>query len=62
VIDYLPKKDNRKLRATVDINHYEDIYYLVDKISNDGNQIILHPKKTMKAEFVTEKYSTPFDN
>jgi hypothetical protein len=59
VIDYLPKKDNRKLRATVDINHYEDIYYLVDKISNDGNQIILHPKKTMKAEFVTEKYSTP---
>lgn len=59
VIDYLPKKDNRKLRATVDLNHYEDIYYLVDKISNDGHQITLQPKKTMRAEFVTEKYLTP---
>lgn len=59
VIDYLPKKDHRKLRTTVDLNHYEDIYYLVDKISNDGQQIILRPKKTMRAEFATEKYSTP---
>ena len=59
VIDYLPKKDNRKLRATVDLNHYEDIYYLVDKISNDGNQITFQPKKSMRAEFATEKYTTP---
>lgn len=59
VIDYLPKKENRKLRATVDLNHYEDIYYLVDKISNDGQQIILQPKKTKRTEFVTEKYPTP---
>ncbi len=59
VIDYLPKNENRKLRTTLDLNHYEDIYYLVDKISNDGQQIILQPKKTMRTEFVTEKYSTP---
>lgn len=59
VIDYLPKNDNRKLRATVDLNYYEDIYYLVDKISNDGHQIILQPKKTMRAGFATENYSTP---
>jgi hypothetical protein len=59
VIDYLVKKDDRKLRATVDLNHYEDIYYLVDKISNDGQQITLQPKKTKRTEFATEKYSTP---
>jgi hypothetical protein len=59
VIDYLLKKDNRKLRSTVDLNHYEDIYYLVDKVSIDEHQITLHPKKTMKAEFVTEKYLPP---
>jgi len=59
VIDYLLKKDNRKLRSTVDLNHYEDIYYSVDKVSIDEHQITLHPKKTMKAEFVTEKYLPP---
>jgi len=59
VIDYLSKKDNRKLRTTIDLNHYEDIYYLVDKISTDGHQITLQPKKTLRAEVVTEKYSTP---
>jgi hypothetical protein len=59
VVDYLPKNENRKLRATIDLNHYEDIYYLVDKISKDGQQIVLQPKKTKRTEFVTEKYSIP---
>jgi len=59
VITYLPKEENRKLRATVDLNHFEDIYYLVDKIFYDGQQIILEPKKSMRAELVSEKYSTP---
>lgn len=59
VVDHLIKKNNKQLKTTIDLNHYEDIYFLVDKITVNGQQIIFQPKKTLKAEFVTEKYATP---
>jgi hypothetical protein len=59
VVDYLTKKTDKQLRTTIDLNHYEDIYYLVDKILVDEQHISFQPKKTLKSELVTEKYSTP---
>lgn len=59
VIDYLAKKDNRHLRTTLTLDHYEDIYFLVDKISIDNQRIVFLPKKTPKSELVTKKYATP---
>ena len=59
VIDYLTKKTDKQSRTTIDLNHYEDIYYLVDKILVDGRQIIFKPKATLKSELVTERYTTP---
>ena len=59
VVDYLSKKSNKQLTTTIDLHHYEDIYILVDKVTVDGHRIIFLPKKTLKTEFVTEKYSTP---
>ena len=59
VIDCLTKKSNKQLTTTIDLHHYEDIYFLIDKITVNDQQIIFQPKKTMKAEFVTKNYSTP---
>lgn len=59
VIDYSTTKSSKQLRTTIDLNHYEDIYYLVDKIGVDGLQIIFQPKKTPKSELVTGRYATP---
>lgn len=59
VIDYLVKKDNKRLRGDFDLKHYEEIYYLVDKISSDGQRIRLQPKKSMRAGIATAGYKTP---
>jgi hypothetical protein len=59
IIDYLVKKDNKRLRGAFDLKHYEEIYYLVDKISSDGQQIRFQPKKSMRAGIATAGYKTP---
>jgi hypothetical protein len=59
IIDYLIKKDNKRLRGDFDLKHYEEIYYLVDKISSDGQQIRFQPKKSMRAAIATAEYKTP---
>ncbi len=59
VIEYLAKKNNTKRKGTIDLNHYEDIYLLVDRISKEGEQIILQPNKSYRAELVTKEYTTP---
>lgn len=59
VVACIIKKSNKQLTTTFDLHHYEDIYFLVDKIAVDGHRIIFQPRKTLKAELVTEKYSTP---
>jgi len=59
VVDYSTTKSGKQLRTTIDLNHYEDIYYLVDKIRVDGQKIIFQPKKTPKSELVTGRYTTP---
>jgi hypothetical protein len=59
VIDYSATKINSQLRATIDLDHYEDIYYLIDKVFVEGQQIILKPKRSLKSELVTNKYPRP---
>jgi hypothetical protein len=59
VIDYSATKINSQLRATIDLDHYEDIYYLIDKVFVERQQIILKPKRSLKSELVTNRYATP---
>ncbi|HWA35264.1 MAG TPA: hypothetical protein VG737_14085, partial [Cyclobacteriaceae bacterium] len=59
IIDYVEKKNSKKLRGSFDLKHYEDIYYLVDKVSGNGQQITFYPKRTQRAGIATVGYKTP---
>lgn len=43
----------------INLIHYEDAFYIVDKIKYIDNQIIIEPKTILKSLFVTEKYDKP---
>jgi hypothetical protein len=59
VVKYFDKKNNTKSIGTKDLNFYEDIFYLVDKISMKDEVIIFTSKKSTLGEIATEKYEKP---
>ena len=42
---------------TVELIHYEDSFYLVEKVKYLKKKIIIEPKSNLKSLFVTEKYN-----
>ena len=61
IIEYSNKNDSNKLRGTLEILDYEDLYYLVDNVSLKDNVIIFQPKKSYHAELVAKKYGKPLN-
>ena len=42
-------------KKIIDLIHYEDAFYIVDKVKYINKQIIVEPKTNIKSLFVTEK-------
>lgn len=59
VVKYFDKINNLKSIGTKDLNFYEDIFYLIDKISMKDEVIIFSSKKSILGEIATEKYEKP---
>ncbi len=60
IIFRILSKENKELCCeTFEVFHYEDVFYLVDKIKIEKSKIIIEPKKNEKSQFVTEKYNLP---
>ncbi|GAB1858346.1 hypothetical protein MHTCC0001_31830 [Flavobacteriaceae bacterium MHTCC 0001] len=61
IIDYLDKKNEVSYLKNFDLHHHEDIYALIGNITVKDNKVMLQPKKSSSAEFVTKKYKTPIE-
>lgn len=59
IVKYFNKKSNIKSIGTKNLNFYEDIFYLVDKITMKDEKIIFNSKKTMIGKIATKKYEQP---
>lgn len=59
IVKYFDKKDNSTRQGFIPIQFYDDIYYLVDTIIVKGDDIILNPKKSYRAEFNNKRYKIP---
>ena len=59
IVKYLDKKDNSTRQGFIPIQFYDDIYSLVDTITLKGNDLILNPKKSFRADIHNERYKTP---
>jgi hypothetical protein len=59
IIDFMNKVNNFLQQKIFDIDFYEEIYYLIDKINVSADFITLEPKKSERAKFAIRNYKTP---
>lgn len=59
IIVYTDKKENKTQQGILDIQDYEDLYSLVDKVILKDGFIIFQPEKSYHAELVAGKYKNP---
>lgn len=59
IIKYTNKKNNIRLQSISNIQNYEDLYSLIDKVISKDGFIVFKPKKSYHAELVAKKYNNP---
>ncbi len=59
IVTYLDKKNNSSRQGFIPIQFYDDIYYLVDTITLNGDDLIFNPKKSFIADIHNERFKTP---
>lgn len=58
-ITYHDKKNNQTQEFEYLLEFFEDIYPLMKDISVKNQQLIINPKKSVRAEIYNQRYQTP---
>ena len=58
-IEYYDNKTDLRKRASIELRLYEDIYFLIDRVSVKEGRIVLSPKTSFTADIHNKRYTTP---